>query len=146
MDWLDQLFIGWAFTVQLFLIVHFALRKWAFDRYLFRFGWLVYALALPGFALSILLAVNGKRWYLWLGGVLFLLFSIFGYMVDYVRKISWRNPIRPRIFAPYVTLYLATIMFYWWPLGTLSRPAWILYTILFVISTILNVTSHKPAS
>jgi hypothetical protein len=43
---------------------------------------------------------------------------------------------------PYVFLYLATVMFYWWPLGLLSRPLWIIYAVLFVIATILNITSH----
>jgi hypothetical protein len=44
--------------------------------------------------------------------------------------------------VPYVLLYLGTVMFYWWPLGLLSRPLWIAYAVLFVIGTGLNVTSH----
>ena len=43
---------------------------------------------------------------------------------------------------PYVTLYLVTLMFYWWPLGLLGRPLWYAFGALFVMSTILNVTSH----
>lgn len=77
-----------------------------------------------------------------LGGFLFLVFALFGYWVDYVARIEFRNPIRPSVLVPYVVLYLATVMFYWWPLGLLSRPLWFVYAILFVIATILNLTSH----
>jgi hypothetical protein len=34
------------------------------------------------------------------------------------------------------------VMFYWWPLGLLSRGLWFAYAILFVIATILNLRSH----
>jgi hypothetical protein len=44
--------------------------------------------------------------------------------------------------VPYVLLYLSTVMFYWWPVGLLSRPLWIAFAVLFVIGTVLNVTSH----
>ena len=43
---------------------------------------------------------------------------------------------------PYVFLYLGTVMFYWWPLALLSRPLWFVFAVLFVIGTILNLTSH----
>ena len=85
---------------------------------------------------------GGKSWSFWLGGFLFLIYAIYGYRIDYVKKIQWRNPLRPSIMVPYVFLYLATVMFYWWPLGMLSRPLWIIYAVLFVLATILNITSH----
>jgi len=65
------------------------------------------------------------------------------YIIEYVKGIQWRNPIHWPVFGPYVFLYLATIMFYWWPLGLISRPLWYAYAILFVISTVLNITSHR---
>ena len=43
---------------------------------------------------------------------------------------------------PYVTLYLSTVMFYWWPLGLIDRRLWFAFLALFIISTILNITSH----
>ena len=71
------------------------------------------------------------------------MWAVFGYTVEYVKRIRWRNPIRWSVFGPYVFLYLATVMFYWWPLGLISRPLWYVYAVLFIISTTLNVTSHK---
>ena len=142
LDLLDKVYIVWAFTFQILLIIHFALRKWNFEKYTFKYGWIIYALGLFAAALSVVQLLNNKAWYFWLAGLLYLVWAVFGIMVEYVKKIRWRNPIRPRILAPYVTLYLGTIMFYWWPLGLLSRPAWYVYAVLFVLITVLNLISH----
>ena len=142
LDNLDKLFIVWAFLFQIVLIVHFALRKPFFDSYTMKYGWVVYALCIPSVVISVILLLGGKSWSFWLGGFLFLLFAGFGYWVDYVARIPFRNPLQWSIVYPYVFLYLATVMFYWWPLGLLSRPLWFAYAVLFVISTILNITSH----
>jgi hypothetical protein len=139
---LDKLFIVWAFFLQIVLIVHFAIRKPLFESYTEKFGWIVYALCIPAVIISIVILRGGKSWSFWLGGFLFLAFALFGYWVDYVLKIPWRNPINKTVMFPYVFLYLSSIMFYWWPVGMLSRPLWFVYAVLFVIGTILNITSH----
>jgi hypothetical protein len=135
--------VVWAFAFQAILIVHFALRKWAFARYTHRYGWLVYALSIPAVGVSIILLLGGMPWSFWLGGFIYLVWAAFGYVVEYVKGIQWRNPPRWSILGPYVFLYLATVMFYWWPLGLIGRPLWYLYGVLFVVSTVLNVTSHR---
>lgn len=142
LDTLDRLFVVWAFLFQVVLIVHFALRKPFFESYTAKFGWIVYALCIPAAIISIILLRGGKSWSFWLGGFLFVIYAAFGYWVDYVAQIPWRKPLNPSIAIPYVFLYLATVMFYWWPLGQLSRPLWIAYAVLFVIATILNIGSH----
>ena len=141
-DSLEFLFVVSAFLFQIVLIIHFALRKWHFDLAM-RYGWIVYALSVPAATVSLLLLLGGKPWSLWLGGFIYLIWATLGYIVEYVKDIRWRNPIRWSIFAPYVFLYLATVMFYWWPLALISRPLWYVYAVLFVISTILNITSHN---
>jgi hypothetical protein len=142
LDNLDRLFVVWAFFFQTVLIVHFALRKRLFESYTVRFGWIVYALSIPAVVLSIVLLVAGKGWSFWLGGFLFLVYAVFGYWVDYVRAIQWRSPLRVSVMVPYVLLYLGAVVFYWWPLGLLSRPLWTVFTVLFVVSTVLNLASH----
>ena len=142
LDSLDFLFIIWAFFFQIVLIVHFAIRKRYFESYALKYGWLVYALSIPAVIISIILLLGGKPWSFWVGGFLFLVYASYGYRIDYVKQIQWRNPLRPSIMVPYVFLYLATVMFYWWPLGLLNRPLWIIYAVLFVIATILNITSR----
>lgn len=142
MNLLDTLFVVWAFFFQIVLIVHFAVRKRFFETYTQKAGWIVYALSIPAVAISVILLLGGKAWSFWLGGFLFLAYAAYGYWVDYVRRIPWRNPLRPSIVFPYVVLYLATVMFYWWPLALLSRPLWLVYAVLFVIGSVLNVISH----
>jgi hypothetical protein len=141
-DGLDVLFVVWAFFFQIVLVIHFAVRKRLFETYTERFGWVVYALSIPAAVISVVLLVGGKTWSFWLGGFLFLVYAAYGYRVDYVKGIPWRKPLRLSIVFPYVTLYLATVMFYWWPLALLSRPLWAAFGVLFVIGTILNITSH----
>jgi hypothetical protein len=143
MDRLDKLFVFWAFLFQVILIAHFALRRRFFVSYTLQYGWIVYALCIPAVAISVLLLLGGKNWSFWLGGFLFLLFAAFGYWVDYVAEIEFRSPFRVSIALPYVLLYLATVMFYWWPLALISKPLWYAYAVLFMISTVLNITSHK---
>jgi len=143
LDKLETLFVVWAFLFQIVLIIHFLLRKWLFDAYIMQYGWIVYALSIPAAIVSIVLLLGGKTWSLWLGGFIYLIWAIFGYTVEYVKGIQWRNPVRWSIFAPYVFLYLATVMFYWFPLALIWKPLWYAFAILFIISTILNITSHK---
>lgn len=142
LDKLDRLFVVWAFLFQIALIIHFAIRKFAFESYTVKFGWIVYALCIPAVVISIILLRSGKDRSFWLGGFLFLAYAAFGYWVDYVAQIPWRNPLKLSILFPYVILYLATVMFYWWPLGLLSHKLWFAYAILFIIATFLNISSH----
>lgn len=142
-DTLDIVYILFAFLFQIVLIIHFALRRWAFADAL-RFGPLVYALGLPALGLSLAQTAAGKPWYLWLAGFLLAVWAVFGYWVEYVRRIDWRSGGHRLIFAVYVSLYLATMMFYWWPLAIFTRRLWAAYAVLFVIATILNIASHTP--
>lgn len=142
LDNLNTLFVGWAFSFQILLILHFALRKRFFKSYTLKLGWIVYALCIPSALVSLVLLLGGKSWAFWMAGFIFLFFAAYGYWVDYVKKIHWRRPLRLSIMFPYVFLYLGTVMFYWWPLAILSRPLWGVFAILFFIGTILNFTSH----
>ena len=142
LDSLDKLFIIWAFLFQIVLIVHFAIRKPLFESYTVKYGWIVYALCIPAVVIGFVLMHGGKDWTFWLGGFLFLVYAIFGYWVDFVAQIPFRNPLQLSIVVPYVFLYLVTVMFYWWPLWPLSRLLWSIYTVLYVIATILNIRSH----
>jgi hypothetical protein len=142
MDNLDTLFVFWAFFYQIVLIVHFAVRRRFFESYTLKFGWIVYALCIPAGVISVVLLLGGKSLAFWLGGLLCLVYSVYGYWIDYFKKVQWRSPLRLSIAFPYVFLYLSTVMFYWWPLWQIGRPLWFAYTILYVIAMILNIKSH----
>ena len=138
----NPIFVIWAFAFQVILILHFAVRRLARDTAL-KYGWIIYALGLVAALVSIQQILQGESWSFWVGGFLYLIWAIFGLLVEYHFKISWRSPINWAIFAPYVLLYLGTVMFYWWPLGLINRGLWYGYAVLFVIGTWLNVTSHN---
>ncbi len=142
MDTLDRLFIATSFAISLALIAHFAVRKWRFETAL-KHGWWVYLLGLPAAVVSLALLLAGKAWYFWLGGFLYLAWAVFGLVVEYGLKIEWRSPIRPAVFVPYIALYLAMQMFYWFPLARLARPLVYVYAALYILATWLNVTSHQ---
>lgn len=140
-DRLDTLFVIFAFFVQVVLVVFFAARKWAFDTAM-QFGWIVFALGIPAAILSVVLLIRGKPWYMWLAGFLFAAWAVFGYTVDMARPVEWRSPIMWPVFIPYVMLYLSGLVLYWWSVGFIGRQFWFAYAVLFVISTILNISSH----
>jgi hypothetical protein len=142
LDKYDRLFIITAFAFQILLIVFFFIRKNSPETAI-RYGWIVYALSLAALVISALIFRGGMPIWFWLGGVLYGIWAAFGFSVEYLLGLGgWRDPINWIILIPYVLLYLATIMFYWWPVGMLSRPLWYVYAGLFALSTWLNISSH----
>ena len=69
MNRLDRLFVFAAFLIQVVLVIFFARRTWNLTAAL-RVGWIVYALAIPAVAVSILLMRAGRPWFMWLAGFL----------------------------------------------------------------------------
>jgi hypothetical protein len=137
----NNLFLYTAFFIQITLVAFFALRKWIFATAM-QVGWIIYALAIPAFIISIVLIKAGKPWYIWLGGFLYTGWAIYGYIVDMASPVTWRSPIYWPVFIPYVLFYLSSMMFYWWPIGRIRRPLWFVYAALFILSTLLNISSH----
>jgi hypothetical protein len=142
LDNYEILFTICALCFQVLLVIHFTLRRWIFNLAM-RFGKIVYALSIPATIASLILLLGKTEWALWLGGFIYLAWATFGYIVEYGFKVEWRNSWRWSILIPYVTLYLATAMFYWWPFALIYKPLWYVCAVLFILSTYLNVTSHK---
>lgn len=138
---LQTLFAAFALILQVMLVLHFAALRWwpPLQR---RWGWLVYAMSLPGLALGVLVWVNGRPWYEWLAFLLLAAWAALGYTVDIWRPINWRIPLRWSIFVPYLTLYLATQLAFWIPLWSIGTGYWISYALLYAVNTTLNIPSH----
>ncbi|WP_394771356.1 hypothetical protein [Lacisediminihabitans sp.] len=145
LDLFEALFVMTAFLFEGALVVHFAVRRWRFDTAV-RQGWVIYVMSVPAVLVSSILLLEGKEWWLWLGGVFFFFWAVFGFTVEYLAEVQWRDPIRWSIFVPYMLLYLGISMSYWWPLARIWPPLWYAIGVLFVVATVLNVASHRAPS
>ena len=132
-----------AFGFQLLLCIHFALRRWRFSTAL-RWGWIVYALGLPAGLLGVYGLVSGAEWSWGVAGLLYLVWGLYGWWVEYRRRIVWRDPWYWPVAGPYLMLFLAVEMFYWFPLALIARWLWYAYGGLFLLSFGLNLASHHP--
>jgi hypothetical protein len=133
-----------AFIFQILLCAHFAIRKRR-QSFAIRWGWVVYALGIPAALMSVAILVAGYPWYYWLAGFLYLAWGAYGYSLEYLwGNQSWRSPFQWKVGGPYLSLYLAAVMLYWWPLSLIYKPFWYIYLSLFLLGTLLNVTSHNP--
>jgi hypothetical protein len=141
LDKYDKLYVSWSLFFHIALITLFAIRKINLEL-IYQNGWIFYALSIPAAFVSIIILRGGKPVSFWLAGFIFLAWAVLGFVIEFVVGIEWRDPILWPIFVPYVLLYLATFMFYWWPVGQLVRPLWFLYAAFFALSTYLNVSSH----
>ena len=134
-------FASFGLASQAVLVAYFAARRWR-PRMAERHGWIAYAFAGLGLPLGVWLFLGGQSWRLYAGPLLLASWAALASAVDLWRRIEWRTPIRWGVFIPYVGLYFWGQMFLWWPLRGLSRPAWALFSVLFVVNTALNIRGH----
>jgi hypothetical protein len=143
-DILQTGFVILAFVIQVMLVGSFAARNWkpSIEE---KLGWLVYGMGLPASVLGVLFLVNDQPWYYWTATLLFTVWAAFGYMVDVVLRVKWRNPPRWPIFIPYVVLFVSSLLAFWVPLWFIRPVLWIIYALLYAAHTALNMYSHfKP--
>ena len=126
----ERRFIAASLGQQVVLVIYFALTKWHVAGAT-PVGWLVYGMGIPAVALSVMLLKARKPWYLWTAGFLFAVWAAFGVVVDIIHPVAWRSPMLPSIFMPYVLLYFASQMFYWWPLLKVDRVSWCIFAALY---------------
>lgn len=134
-------FAAFGLASQAVLACFLAARRWR-PRVAQRFGWLTYAFVGLGLPLGLWLLVRGESWMLCIGPLLMAAWALFGVVVDHWRPRQWRWPIVWNVFAPYLALYFLGQMFMWWPLWYVLRAAWVVYLVLFVANTTLNLREH----
>ncbi len=85
-------------------------------------GILYITLGIPTLIITVLNIFYLREWWFWVYPSLFLIFIIFELIVDYIKKIEFRNPRKIRILVPYLILYYISIILMWgltWTLGIL---------------------------
>ena len=108
-----------------------------------KYGWLIYAMGIPGITLGILFLVRDQPWYIVAAPLVYSIWGAFGYFVDIYRPVQWRSPSRWSVFIPYVALFMASQFFFWIPLWYVGLGYWITYTAMYVVNTGLNIYSHR---
>lgn len=135
-------FAAFGVATQALLLAHFAARRWA-PAVAAAYGWVVYAAAALGLPIGGWLILDGQSWRLFAGPLLMAAWALFGATVDVWRPRQWRRPpIVWSVFIPYLALYFTAQMFLWWPLWGIEPAVWVLYLLLFVPSTVLNIRGH----
>ncbi len=79
-------------------------------------------LGIPTLIITVLNIFFQREWWFWIFPTIFLIFIVFELIVDYVKKIEFRNPRNNRILVPYLILYYVSIILMWgltWTLGVL---------------------------
>jgi len=79
-------------------------------------------LGIPTFIVTVFNILFGREWWFWIFPLLFLIFIVFELIIDYVKKIEFRNPRNKKILVPYLVLYYISIILMWgltWVLGIL---------------------------
>ena len=143
-------FAVFAITSQAILLSFFMCRRWRRDL-ADRYGWIAYAFGVLGLAVGIWLFIVGAPWQLFVGPILYAIWAAYGAWADLFRRIEWRpsiesvverQPVRWSVLGPYITLYFAAQMFLWWPLWDRWQIGWMIYLVLFVANTGLNIAGH----
>lgn len=140
-------FAAFGLTSQAVLVAFFAARRW-WPRRAGVLGSAAYGFGALGLPLAIVLVLDGQTGTLFIGPLLTAVWASFGAIVDVWRPRPWRGPpIEWNVLAAYVAVYFCAQMFLWWPLWTIAREAWVVFLVLFVVNTALNIQGHaRPGS
>jgi len=85
-------------------------------------GILYISLGIPTLIITIFNLYFQREWWYWVYPIIFLIFIVFELIIDYIKKIEFRNPRNNRILVPYLILYYISILLMWgltWTLGIL---------------------------
>lgn len=135
-------FVGFAFLVQVLLILNFAARNWKpeLER---RHGWVIYALGIVSAGFFIVFWLNRQPWYLTAGFGIYAVWAAYGFYIDHYRGINWRDLRIYSILVPYVGLFILCQFAFWIPMWSIGLGFWIAYSVMYALNTSLNLYSHR---
>ncbi|MFW9945857.1 MAG: hypothetical protein ACFFDX_03405 [Candidatus Odinarchaeota archaeon] len=77
---------------------------------------------IPVLIIAIINLILQREWYYWFFPLLFFGFILFCLIVDYIKKIEFRNPRKKSILIPFLILFYVSIILMWgltWLLGVI---------------------------
>jgi hypothetical protein len=81
-------------------------------------------LGVPALALALAGAASGVSWTRWLFPLLYAVFAVVTLLLDFILKVEFRAPRRPRILVPYLILYYFPLVAMWGMLWDLGLVYW----------------------
>ena len=103
-------------------------------------GYVIIALAVPAAVALVAFLLAGAGWLYWAGPAVYLAFVVFEVIVDYVRPVEFRSPMRKSILVPYLVLFFGAILLMGLPMFYLDRRLWfvtVLTTVLLLGSMVV---------
>lgn len=88
-------------------------------------GYLIIFLAIPSILALIAFLRGGADLLHWVGPVVFLAFIALMVVVDYVRPVEFRHPMRHDILVPYLALFFGAILLMGLPMFRMNRQLWL---------------------
>ncbi len=79
-------------------------------------------LGIPTLTIAIINLIIQRIWYYWFFPLLLVGFILFCFIVDYIKKIEFRNPRKKSILIPFLILFYVSIILMWgltWALGVI---------------------------
>lgn len=80
------------------------------------------SLGIPTLIIALINLVLQREWWYWIFPLLLVGFIIFTLIVDYIKKIEFRNPRKKSILIPFLLLFYISIILMWgltWILGVI---------------------------
>ncbi|MFX0179066.1 MAG: hypothetical protein ACFE78_02695 [Candidatus Hodarchaeota archaeon] len=80
------------------------------------------SLGIPTLTIAIINLIIQREWYYWFFPLLLVGFILFSLIVDYIKKIEFRNPRKKSILLPFLILFYVNIILMWgltWVLGVI---------------------------
>lgn len=77
-------------------------------------------LGIPTLIIAIINFILLREWWYWIFPLLFVVFLLFTFIVDYIKKVEFRNPRKLSILIPFLILFYVSIILMWgltWALG-----------------------------
>lgn len=80
------------------------------------------SLGIPTLTIAIINLILQREWWYWFFPLLLVGFILFCLIVDYIKKIEFRNPRKKSILIPFLILFYVSIILMWgltWALGVI---------------------------
>lgn len=88
-------------------------------------GYVMIGLALPATAALVAFLRGRAGWFYWIGPAVYVAFVILLVVVDYLRPVEFRSPMRADILVPYLLLFFGAILLMGLPMFNLDRRLWL---------------------